>query len=476
MKKFLLMSCVAGVFSAQANAAQIVLDESNKKDLEISVYQNMALVKDSRNVYLPVGVSELAFSGVAEKMKPESAVLLAEKMNVLEQNYDYDLITQQNLVQRYVGKTVKTAIENPKTGETTFSEAVIISQSYGTPVLKFSYGIDPGFQGRIIFPEVPDDLRAKPTLAAKVDNKTAEKKDVNLMYLTGGLSWDTDYVATVLSDDKLSLKGWVTVNNVSGIDYKNAKINFVAGDVNAFMANGTRGMAKSLRMNAVMMADSVQEESVAYGAPREQSIGGYHLYNIPFKVDLDDNQTKQLSLLGAEDIAYRKELTMSSPLYFSYGSNSNFEKDSPNQTYIIKNSEESNLGMPLPAGTVRFYQKDNDESLQFIGENRISHTAKNEELKINLGRAFDVFASGSIVGNRKISDKVYEFDAKIKFTNSGNKASDLVFTQNFPTQFKILKENEKGEEKDIRTYKWKLELPADGVKELEFSVRIIYER
>ena len=134
------------------------------------------------------------------------------------------------------------------------------------------------------------------------------------------------------------------------------------------------------------------------------------------------------------------------------------------------------MGMPLPAGTVRFYQKDNEESLQFIGENRISHTAKNQEMKLNLGRSFDVFVSGSIVGNRKISDKVYEFDAKIKFTNSGDKAADLVFTQSFPAQFTVLKENEKGEEKDIRTYKWKLELPADGTKDLDFSVRVIYER
>lgn len=474
MRKFLLLSCAVAFVSCNANAEQIVLDDGNKTDLEISVYQNMALVKDARNIYLPAGVSELAFSGVAEKMKPESAILLAEKVNVLEQNYDYDLITQQNLVQRYVGKKVKTAVENQKTGETMFSEAVIVSQNYGAPVLKFAYGIDPNFNGRIIFPEVPNDLRAKPTLAAKVNNKDAAKKDIYLMYLTGGLSWDTNYVATVLSDDKLSLKGWVTVNNVSGIDYKNAKINFVAGDVNAVVSNAYP-MMKAMRMNA-MMADGAMEESADFGMPSEQSIAGYHLYNIPFRVDLDDNQTKQLSLLGADDIAYRKELTLTSPLYFSYGSNSNFEKASPNQTYIIKNSEESNLGIPLPAGTVRFYQKDNAESLQFIGENRISHTAKNEELKMNLGRAFDVFANGAIVANRKISDKVYEFDAKIKFTNSGDKAADLVFTQNFPTEFKILKENEKGEEKDIRTYKWKLELPADGTKELEFSVRIIYER
>ena len=472
MKKFIFVSCLALFASSAVNAEQIVLDDSNKTDLEISVYKNMALVKDARNVYLPKGVSELAFSGVAEKMRPESAVLFAENIDVLEQNYDFDLITQQNLVQKYVGKTVKTAVENPKTGETVFSEAVIISQNYGTPVLKFSYGIDPAFGGRIIFPEVPDDLRSKPTLAAKINNNQEGKKDVNLMYLTSGLSWDTDYVATVLSDNELNLKGWVTVNNVSGIDYKNAKINFVAGDVNSNISEA-RPMMKAMRMNAVMMAGATSD-SADFGAPAEQSIAGYHLYNIPFKVDLDDNQTKQLSLLGADDIEYRKELNLSSPLYFSYGNNSNFEKASPDQTYIIKNDEKSRLGILLPAGTVRFYQKDNSESLQFIGENRISHTAKNEELKINLGRSFDVFASGAITANRKISDKVYEFEAKIKFTNSENKPVDLVFTQNFPAEYKILTESEKGEEKDIRTYKWKLNIPANELKELNFSVRIIY--
>ena len=473
MKKLLFSISLATLLPVVAGAEELLLDESKKTDLEISVYRNMALVKDVRNVYLPDGVSDLAFSGVAEKMKPESAVLLADGINVLEQNYDYDLITHQNLVQKYVGKTVKTAVENPKTGETTFSEAVIVAQNYGNPVLKFSYGVDTSFNGRIIFPEIPSDLRAKPTLAAKINNSKSGDKNINLMYLTDGLNWDTNYVATIVSDEKLSLKGWVTVNNVSGIDYKNAKINFVAGDVNAVVA---RPMMKSMARNMVAMSAGVMEDSMDESMPKQQNIAGYHLYNIPFRVDLDDNQTKQLSLLGAENISYKKELHFDSPLYFHYGNSSEFEKRAPNQVYIIKNSEDSNLGIALPAGTIRFYQKDESESLQFIGENRISHTAKNEELKINLGKAFDVFASGAITSSRKLSDNIQEFDAKIKISNSGDKDEDLLVTQSFPASYQILKESEQGEVKNIHQYQWKLSVPAEKDVEITFSVRVTYEK
>ncbi len=471
MKKLLCLTTALSMAAYAAGAAEIAVNESQRTDTQISVYKNMALVKDSRNIYLPAGESELSFEGVAERMRPETAVLLAVGVNVLEQNYDYNLITAQNLMQKYVGKKVKTAVENPKTGETVFSDAEIVSQSYGTPVLKFSYGIDPSFNGRIIYPEIPADLQAKPSLAAKIMNETAAQKEISLMYLTGGLSWDSNYVATLLSDSELNLKGWVTVNNVSGIDYKNAKISFVAGNVNEQIARPI--MAKGMRMMA-MAANTMDTIAEAAAMPDEQSLAGYHMYNIPFRVDLAANQTKQLSLLEGDMVKYHKNLVLNSPLYFGQNSASSFEKSTLTQSYVINNSTEDNLGIPLPSGTVRFYQRDKDGNLQFIGEDRISHTPKNEELKLNLGDAFDVFASGSITSNRKVSENVSEFEAKVKFTNSSDKDVDVVFKQSFPAQYKILSENMPGESKDIRRNEWKFKVEADKSVELNFGVQIIY--
>ena len=208
-------------FPLMAQAAEITVDETKTQNLEISIYNdNLALVKDVRRVNLNQGENALAFENVATQIKPESALIVGDGISVLEQNYDYDLLTTENIINGLVGQQVKTVIENPTTGENIFNQAKIISANYGAPVLEFSYGIETRFPGRIVFEKLPENLRGKPTLSAKIISASAGLKDLSLAYLTNDISWKTNYVAKVIDQNKLDLTGWVTINNQSGVDYR----------------------------------------------------------------------------------------------------------------------------------------------------------------------------------------------------------------------------------------------------------------
>ncbi len=481
LRKFLLLAgCIA--FSTVAFAGENVIGEDKKNNLEISIYNNnLALVKEERSVALKQGVNDIAFEGVAAQIKPETALLSAPGIKVLEQNYDYDLLTANNIVDKSVGEKVKTVMLNPETGENIFDSAEIISASYGQPLLKFNYGIEAAFPGRLVFEKLPSGLRSEPTLVARINSAETADKNVSLAYLTNGIGWKTNYVAKVVSDNRLNLTGWVTINNESGADYKNARVQLIAGDVNQVAAGGgvrpLMMMAKAARAtNDYAVAES------ASAAP--QSLSGYHLYNLPLKTDIKDKQTKQISLLEKNDVAYRKEIYLRSPLYFNYNAPAEFKQAHPDMIYVLNNTEEGNLGIPLPAGIVRFYENDNDGNMQFIGENSISHVAKGEEMRLNLGRSFNIFVSGKIAAVTKLSENkttepgetcatltsVYAYDAEVTFGNAESVAREVVFEQNLNTEAKVEKESIAGSKKDAGTYAWKINVPAEGKQTLTFRV------
>ena len=476
---------LAGVvsFSATIWSSDLAASENQKKDLEISIYNNnLALVKETRNVNLKQGINEVAFEGVASSLKPETALLSAENIKVLEQNYDYDLLTYNNMIDKMVGQKVKTVMQNPKTGENIYDEAEIISATYGQPVLKFSYGIDSNFPGRVVFDSLPSGLRGKPTLMAKIESQNAENKDISLAYLTNGIGWKTNYVANVVSDDKLNLTGWVTINNESGIDYEDAKVQLIAGDVNQVTTN--RVVRPMLRAKAAgVMNDAVAESA----SVMPESISGYHLYNLPLKTDIKDKQTKQVSLLEKENVSYVKEAYFASPLYFNYNSKAEFKQMHPDMIYVLKNDDNSNLGLPLPAGIIRFYEDDSEGSTQFVGENSISHVAKGEEMRLNLGKYFNIFADGKVTKVEKVSENkeqdgachwlttTYAYEAEVVFRNAEKQAAEVVFSQNIAVDAKVNNENIKGEAKNSGTYVWKINVPAEGEQKLTFKITAPYK-
>lgn len=477
----LLMLSLLGVSSAAA-AAEKAVGEQNKQSLDISIYnQNLALVKDVRKVALQQGVNDIAFEGVASSIKPETALLYANGLKVLEQNYDYDLLTANNIVDKSVGSTVKTVVMNPTTGENIYDEAEIVSAVYGMPVLKFSYGIEAHFPGRLVFDKLPASLRSKPTLVAKVVSDAAADKDISLAYLTNGISWKTDYVAKVTDGGSLNLTGWVTINNESGVDYDNAGVQLVAGNVNEVPTAAPVASRMMLKMSA--FDGAVAENALAAGAA-QQDLSGYHLYTLPNKTTIKDKQTKQISLLEKSGVKYKKEAKLVSNLYFSPSSASEFEQVHPEMYYVIDNKDDSGLGLQLPAGVVRFYENDDNANLQFIGENSIGHVAKGETMRLRLGRFVNMYVNGRVKQIKKLSEaepikdnrcknikSVYGYDAEITVVNSGKTAQEFVYTQNLPQEAVIANESIKGGLKNAGVYEWRFEVPAGGSRTLSFYVK-----
>ena len=479
-----LLMFSATIFGAvTVSAAEKVIAEKNQHSLDISIYnQNLALVKDVRQVELERGVNDIAFEGVASSLKPETAILYAEGLQVLEQNYDYDLLSSENIINKSVGQTVKTVIINPSTGQNIYDDAEIVSFSgYGTPILKFNYGIEANFPGRLVFDKLPASLRKKPTLVAKVVSGNTKSQDVSLAYLTNGISWKTDYVAKIVGEKSLNLTGWVTINNESGIDYNNAKVQLIAGNVNQIHEpKYSRGVA----MKAMALNDAVAEYGMTEGAT-QQELSGYHMYTLPRQTTIKDKQTKQISLIEKNGVKYKKEARINSQLYFSPTSQAHFKQVHPDMYYVINNKEEDNLGMQLPSGTIRFYENDDSGNLQFIGENSINHIAKGEKMELRLGSFVNMFADGKIAKTEKLPQEtsvpdgdlcqkitaMYNYEAEVKITNSGKNPQEAVYTQNLPQDARIVSDNLNGKLKHSGLYEWRIVVPADGKQILRFTVK-----
>mgnify|MGYP004658045575 FL=1 len=476
-----LFFLLAGTFlSGNALADEQILLKSNNSKLTLSIYnQDLALVKDIRQADIKAGTSEIVFDGVAQQIQPETAMLYGQDIKVLEQNYSYNVITYENLVNQSVGQEVTTVRQNPQTGENIFEKAYLIGSTYGQPVLKFPYGIETNFSGRIVFDKIPTGVSDKPTLTAKINNKKSGAKNLFLAYLTGGLSWKTDYVATISNKNQLDLTGWVTINNNTGVDYNNAKIQLIAGEVNA-VRNVVKPRMMMAKMSMAVMNDSV--ESAGLGSVTPEQISNYELYTLPAITSIKDKQTKQIGLIEKSGVKYAKEFNFNSPLHFV--GNYEFEKMHPEITYVLENNKTSNLGISLPAGTMRFYENDKNGSLQFIGSANIGNTAKEEKLRLNLGQAFNLTIAGKISKvsekeiERKPQNKCYNVKvlkthtAETTISNADTDANSVIISQSFPDTAKLLKESHKGTLKNASTKQWTVSVPANGKTTLSFTVQI----
>lgn len=464
-------------------AEEIKLDSDKNVNLSISVYNdNLAFVKDSRQVSLPAGKSSIAFVGVAQQMKPETAIVSfgAGGVSVLEQNYDYNILSPHSILKESVGKTVKTAITDNETGKTTFSEAVILESEYGT-VLKFDYGIETNFPGRVVFGEIPSNLRTKPTFVVSLDSKTAQKQNMELSYLTGGMTWRADYVANIKNDKDMSLESFVTLSNNSGVDYKDATIQLISGTVNQVYSNPPAmpmPVTRNRMMKGAMMEMAVADTASFAGGGEDGyatqgTVSDYHIYTIPEKTTIKNQQTKQIKLFESNNVVYAKEYKFSSPLNInSYAGSGEFTQANPLTIYKIKNDKASNIGMPLPMGIIRFYNKDNSGNIQFIGESNIKQLAVNEEGELNLGVAADIFAKGKITDVVTIAKNIKEIDASITITNSKAEPVSVIFEQNIYDEWKVLSETHPSVKKSQNVVSWTVDVPSNGTVDLKFKLRV----
>lgn len=439
----------------------------------VTIYnQDLALVKDRRRLELPVGGLDLAFRDVSARIQPETALLrgLTEGANlkVIEQNFDFDLLTPGKLLEKYVGRPVGVIKVHPTTGEETEEEATVLAATEGT-VLRIGDRIETGQPGRIVFRELPPNLRDRPTLVMKLDNGLAGPQELELSYLTAGLSWKADYVGELAADDgHLDLTGWVTLNNTSGTPYRDAQLQLVAGDVNRVRDLPSPAMAKEgMRM-------------MAAAAPmmEEEALFEYHLYSLAQPTTIADNQSKQVALLAAQGIPARKELIFTGNDYYYRAQQGEIGVKLKASVFLeIDNREEANLGLPLPKGVVRIYKQDSQGKAQFVGEDHIDHTPKNETLRLKLGEAFDVTADKTQTDFVKLSGTgpwQYQFETayRLRLRNAKPESVTVKVREPIPGDWKMLESSHPQQKVSANLAEWEIEIPAEGETVLAYRVRV----
>lgn len=466
----LLLAAILLGAAPSALFAATLTDGEDRTSVSVTIYnQDLALVKDRRELDLEKGIQSLDFREVSARIQPETALLKAASLAVLEQNFEFDLLTPAALLQKYVGRDVEVIRTHPTTGEETRSPARVLSAQSGV-VLQIGDRIETGVPGRLVFPDVPSDLRDRPTLTMLVDSRSSSSQEVELSYLTGGLGWKADYVAELnAQDDRLELRGWVTLTNTSGAAYEDALLQLVAGDVNRVRPERAYAMLADM--------EGALAKRAGNGAMQEEELFAYHLYTLDRPTTLKDNQTKQVALLGAQDVPCRKELVLQGGGYYYGRQVGEVGKKMKVDVYIeARNREEDNLGLPLPAGTVRVYKEDGARRMQFVGEDRIDHTPRNELVRLKMGQSFDVTADKVQTDFRKIAgnsrtDYIYESSYRIEVKNGGRSDAEVKIIEPIPGDWEMLQESQKHEKTSSDTATWVVSVPAEGATVLTYKVR-----
>jgi hypothetical protein len=474
MRPTLLLAALPALLIAQETTTTL----KDQKGLAVTIYNdNLALVKDTREVRLPKGEARLAFQEVSAQIRPETALLRnlthAKDFWVAEQNFDFDLLTPQKLLEKYVGEQVTIISSKPKASGPGYDEAretaTVLATNQGT-VLQFADRIETSNPGRIVFPKVPGNLRARPTLIISLNSGADRAQQLELSYLTGGLSWRADYVANLSSDEKsLDLSGWVTLTNQSGAAYPDATLQLVAGDVNRARQRPERllgGVAMMAKMDAA--------------APRmaEESLFEYHLYTLDHPTTLAANQTKQVALLSASGVPVRKEYLLQGQNYYYSGSYGDLgEKQKVGVFVEFDNKDSSRLGMPLPKGIIRVYKRDSEGRAQFVGEDSVDHTPKNELVRLKLGDAFDVTAKRKQTDYKSLGRQgrygyVHESAFEVQLKNAKKEAVTVSLLEPMPGDWEMLQNSHPFTKETAGTARFKVTVPAEGSATLSYRVRV----
>jgi hypothetical protein len=446
-------------------AATLAVTREVQKDVMVTIYNgNLGLVKDVREVRVPVGLHEAQFMDVAAQIDPTSVHLKSLSdptgLKILEQNYEYDLLSSDKLLEKYVGKTVRLY-----QSDGTFHEAKLLSTA--GPVFEINGQIHLGHSGRMVLPSLPENLVAQPTLVWLLRNQTAAAQKVEASYLTGGITWKADYVMVVNdADSKGDLTGWVTIDNKSGATYANAALKLVAGDVNRARDGRREGRVMELAAKAASARDASRDFA-------EEGFFEYHLYTLDGRTTLKNQQTKQLALLSAAEVPLTKHLMFyGAQDYYrnSYGMPISNQKVAV--LLELKNSTENRLGLPLPKGKVRVYKADSAGSQQFIGEDWIDHTPKNERVTIKLGDAFDVVGERTQKEWRKLGPGLWEVEWEISLRNHKKQDQTVTVIEPVPGDWQVLHATHAFDKPEAHTLRFSIPVPKESAAKLVYRVRI----
>jgi hypothetical protein len=456
----LVTSLVSG-----AEAAQVAVGRDAQRDVMVTIYNgNLGLVKDVRETRLPMGLHETEFADVAAQIDPTTVHLKSltdpTGLRILEQNYEYDLLSSGKLMEKYVGRMVR--LYNT---DGTYLEAKLLSTA--GPVFEINGQIHLGHNGRLVLPALPENLVSKPTLVWLLRNALAGVQRIEASYLTGGITWKADYVMVLdPTDTKADLTGWVTIDNRSGATYGNAALKLVAGDINRAPEGRRNQRALEMAAKAASMQDAAREFT-------SEGFFEYHLYTLDGRTTLKDNQTKQLALMSATDVPVLKQLIYyGAQDYYrtSYGMPMSNQKVG---VYLdIKNAKADRLGVPLPKGKVRVYKADASGSQQFVGEDWIDHTPTDERVKIKMGDAFDVVGERTQKEFRKIASGLYEVEWEIALRNHKKADQTVTVIEPVPGDWQVLASTHAWEKPEAHTLKFQVPVAKEGASKLTYRVRL----
>ncbi|HUP19739.1 MAG TPA: DUF4139 domain-containing protein, partial [Gemmatimonadota bacterium] len=435
--------------------------------LAVTVYNgNLGLVRDQRTLGLQSGIFTLPFRDVASQIDPTSVAFRAlghpGEVDVLEQNYEFDLLTPAALLEKYVGETVTLIMTLD--GEERSVEAKLLS-TQGGMVYQIGDSIALNPPGRVVLPALRGDLRSSPTLVWTLRSGRAGNEPVEVSYLTGGLTWKADYVVTLSEDSRrLDLGGWVTIDNRSGATYPDARLKLVAGDIHRAPQPTPQYAARMLAEAAAARDESEFQERTFYE---------YHLYDLPRPTTIKNNQTKQIRLLEGTNVRTEKVYVLAgAPWYYtqSYGGEQGLKVGVYQE---FENDRDNGLGIALPAGTVRLYQADTDGTLQLVGEDRIDHTPRDERLRLKVGEAFDIVADRRQTAFDVItSGHVYEAAFEVVIRNHKDEAVTVQVIEPLPGDWELLSSSHSHRDLDAFTVRFDVPVEANGETTLRYRFRV----
>lgn len=449
-----------------------VSGQQEQSILAVTIYHDdLALVRDQRRVRLAAGDNRLAWRDVSARIQPETALLRSldgGRIRLLEQSFDFELLSPQSLLAKSVGESVRVIRPpHPMTGVESVEQATVLAANDGV-VLKFADRVETGIPGRLAFQAVPPSLRDRPTLSILLQHEGAADRLLELSYLTGGLSWKADYVAELAAkEDRLDLQGWVTLTNVSGTAYPNAWLQLVAGDVQR-----VRPQPGAVPMLRAMTAEAAPQL-------QQQALFEYHLYTLERPTTLLDRQSKQVALLSAREVPVSKEYLLQGADFYYQGQYGDLGHRFKPTVYLEFRNQDGGLGLPLPKGVVRVYKKDQAGRAQFLGEDAIDHTPRGEKVRLKLGEAFDITAEKRQTDYQKIAaygghGGVHESAYALTVRNAKREKIVVKVVEPIVGDWQILAESQPHNKETANTAVWRLTVPAEGTATLTWRVRVRY--
>ncbi|UGV40198.1 DUF4139 domain-containing protein [Methanococcoides orientis] len=420
---------------------------------EVTVYnQDLALVKEKRDITLKNGYNHVQYSDVASRIDPTSVILESPDepgIFVVEQNYEYDLVSSSKLLDKYIDREI--TVTDPEGNE---YQGTLLSHGDGM-ILRTRDGVVTLSEvAKVEYPDIAG-LLTKPTLVWQVYSPVSGNRDIWTSYLTGGMSWKANYIIKNNPDDSMvDIDGWVTIDNKAGTSFNDASLKLIAGDINR--ASNDRTVFSGFYYD-MAATDGPAEQF------EEESFFEYHMYTLDRHTNLNDNEIKQISLLSANNVPVTKE-------YLYDG----VQEDKVRVTLAMNNSEATGLGIPLPKGVVRVYKADSQNQLQFLGEDSIDHTPADEKMSVSVGYAFDIIGERKRSEYKKISDRMYRVTNNIELRNHKSDAATITVVEHLSGDWEMISNSHHYTKIDSNTIEFELTVPADSSATITYTEEYSY--